>query len=153
MTTARHTINEILQPFFAGQTSGKKGITLRRIHDAEVWLRRCIETEAERILVTSDLAVLAAERQFDPEGAVARVMHADDLIFILTIFVQDEWQPSDPIQRRVQLRITEHLVANLVRRRLIDRSSFACPILDIEYGVRRGRAELRRQQRNAKAPF
>src|SRR5690554_4262994 len=153
MTTARHTINEILQPFFASQSASKKGLTLRRIYDVEVLLRRCIETEAERILVTADLAVLAAERQFDPEGAVARVMHADDLIFILTIFVQDEWQPSDPIQRRVQLRITEQLTAHMVRRRLVDRSSLACPIVDIEIGVQRGREEVRRQQRQARAPF
>lgn len=153
MTTARHTINEILQPFFASQTSGKKGLTLRRIQGVEVQLRLCIEAEAERILVTSDLAVLAAERQFNPDGAVARVMHADDLIFILSIFVQPEWQPSDLVQRRVQLRITEQLVGNLVRRRLIDRSSFACPILDIEFGVQRGRAEVRRQQQQARAPF
>jgi hypothetical protein len=153
MTTARHTIDEVLQPFFAAQTAGKKGLTLRRIQEVERHLRSCSETEAERVLIASDLAVLAAERQFGPEGAVARVMHADDLIFILAIFVQPEWQPVDPVQRRVQLRITEQLTAHLVRRRLVDRSSLACPIIDIEVGVQRGRDEVRRQQRQARAPF
>jgi len=153
MTTARQTIDEILQPFFASQTNGKKGLTLRRIQEVERHLRACGETEAERILVAFDLAVLAAERQFSPDGAVARVMRADDLIFILSIFVQPEWQPVDPVQRKVQLRITEQLTGYLVRRRLVDGSSLACPIIDIEVGVQRGRDELRRQQRQARAPF
>ncbi len=153
MTTMRRTIDEILQPFFAAETTGKKGLTLHRIGAVERHLRDCCEREAERILITSDLALLAAERQFDPEGAVARVMHADDLIFMLSIFVRPEWQPADPVQRRVQLRITEKLTAHLVRRRLIDRSSLACPLIDIEIGIRRGRDEVRRQQRGARAPF
>lgn len=153
MTTTRRTIDEILQPFFAAQADRKKGLTLRRIQEVERHLRACSESEAERILIPSDLAVLAAEREFNPDGAVARVMHADDLIFILAIFVQPGWQPSDPVQRRVQLRITEQLAVLLIRRRLIDRSSLACPIIDIEIGIQRGRDELRRQQRQAKAPF
>jgi hypothetical protein len=153
MTTARRTIDEILQPFFAALAHGKKGLTLRRIQEVERHLRQCGESEAERVLIASDLAVLAAERQFDPDGAVARVMHADDLVFILAIFVQPDWQPSDPVQRRMQLRITEQLALNLVRRRLIDRSSLACPLIDIEIGIERGREEARRQQREARAPF
>ncbi|MEX1079531.1 MAG: hypothetical protein WED09_10530 [Homoserinimonas sp.] len=153
MTTARHTIDEILQPFFNSQTTGKKGLTLRRIQEVERHLRACSETEAERILIAPDLAVLAAERQFNPNGAVARVMHADDLVFILSIFVGPEWQPTDPVQRRVQLRITEQLAGVLIRRRLVDRSSLACPIIDIEIGIQRGRDEVRRQQRQARAPF
>ena len=153
MATARRTIDEILQPFFAAQANGKKGLTLRRIQEVERHLRLCGESEAERVLIASDLAVLAAERQFDPDGAVARVMHADDLVFILAIFVQPDWQPSDPVQRRVQLRITEQLAWNLVRRRLVDRSSLACPLIDIENAIERGREEVRRQQREAKAPF
>lgn len=153
MTRPRHTIDEILQPFFATQANGKKGLTLRRIEEVERHLRACAEREAERILITSDLALLVAERQFAPEGAVARIMHADDLIFILSIFVRSDWQPADPVQRRVQLRITEQLTTHLVRRRLIDRSSLACPIIDIEIGVQRGREEVRQQQQQARAPF
>src|SRR5688572_27783662 len=120
MTTARHTIDEILGPFFAAQVKGKKGLTLRRVQEVEQHLRLCSETEAERVLLDSDLTVLSAERQFNAEGAVARVMRADDLVFILAIFVQPEWLPSDLTQRRVQLRVTEQLLATLVRRRLID---------------------------------
>lgn len=153
MTPTRPTIDEILQPFFESQVTRKKGLGLRRIEEVERRLRVCSESEAERILIASDLAVLAAERQFDPDGAVARVMHADDLVFILAIFVQSDWQPSDPMQRRVQLRVTEQLAGYLVRRRLIDRSSLACPLIDIEVAIARGREELRRQQRDARAPF
>lgn len=153
MTTVRPTIDEILRPFFAAQVTGKKGRTFHRIEEVERQLRLCGESEAERVLVASDLAVLAAERQFDPDGAVGRVMHGDDLVFILAIFVQADWQPSDPVQRRAQLRITEQLAWYLVRRRIIDRSSLACPLIDIEIGIERGREQVRRQQREARAPF
>ena len=153
MTTTRRTIDEILLPFFAAQANGKKGLTLRRIQEVERHLRLCGESEAERVLIASDLAVLAAERQFNPDGALARVMHGDDLVFILAIFVRHDWQPPDPVQRRVQLRITEQLAGYLVRRRLVDRSSLACPLIDIEIAIARGREEVRRQQREARAPF
>ena len=146
MTTKRTTINEILIPFFAARLDGKKGVTRRRIDAVEQQLRDCLEAEAERILVTSDLLLLAAEREFDPVGAVARTMHADDLVFILSIFVKPQWQPTDPIQRRTQLRLTELLTGYLLGRRLVDQDGLCCPLIEIQIGIDHGRAELMSQR-------
>lgn len=146
MKARRPTIDEILSPFFAHQGEGKTGLALRRIVEVERRLRECCESEADRILTDTDRAILSIERQFDPDEAVARIMDAEPLIFFLSIFVTPEWLPPDPVQAKVQLRIIERLTGFLLRERLIDRYSFSCPLIDIEIGIRRGRAEARRQE-------
>jgi hypothetical protein len=96
------------------QTGGRRR---QRIEEVERQLRTCVEAEAERIVVTSDLLLLASDREFDPAGAVARVMHADDLVFILSIFVEPGWQSSEPMQRQAQLRMTRLLTNHLLDHR------------------------------------
>ena len=144
MANLRPTINEILEPYFSARLEGKKGLTRERIQTVERQLRACIEAEAERILVASDLRLLTAEREFDPAGAVGRVMHADDLVFILSIFVRAPWLPDDPVQRHRQLQLTDALTGYLLGRRLVDRSELICPLLDIRAGIDRDRRERRR---------
>lgn len=87
--------------------------------------------------------MLAAEREFDPVGAVARVMHADDLIFILSMFVRPPWLPDDPVQRRKQFQLADMLTGHLLGHRLVDRDDMMCPLLDIRSGIDRGKSELR----------
>lgn len=107
--THRPTIDEILERFFRGLREGKKGLTLSRIDLIEQRLRECVEVEAERILVASDLLILAAERQFDPTNSVARTMHADDLVFLLALFVKEPWLRDERRAKQVQsVRTTYH---------------------------------------------
>lgn len=146
MKATRPTIDEILAHFFVEQFEGKTGLGLRRIADVERRLRLCCESEAERVLIDSDRAILSIEREFNPGGAVARIMHADPLIFILSIFVTTEWLPADAVQAKVQLRIVERLTGFLLRHRLIDRYDYSCPLIDIEMRIRQGRDEARRRQ-------
>jgi hypothetical protein len=149
MTKRPITIDDILAHFFASYLDKKTGVARRRIEQAERQLRACIEAEAPRILVEEDLRMLAAERQFNPEHAVARMMLADDLIFLMSIFVEPQWQPADRLQRSAQLLLTSKLLEFVVGRGLVSRRELACPILDIEAGVVRGRAELQREKRHA----
>jgi hypothetical protein len=146
MKALHPTIDEILAQFFAEQFDGKRGLAVRRIAEVERRLRVCCERESDRILTDAERAVLAIERQFNPDGAVARIMHADPLIFFLSIFVKPEWLPPDPVQAKVQLRIVERLAGFLLRQGLIDRYSFSCPLIDIEIRIRRGRDEARQQR-------
>jgi hypothetical protein len=145
----RPTIDEILTQFFAGLREGTKGLTLTRIMLIEQRLRECVEAEAARILVDSDLQILAAERQFDPINAVARTMHADDLVFVLALFVREPWLPEERVQRTRQLQVTEKLTRFLQYYQLIDRFSIACPLIDIEIAVGHDRM-LRRDERRQK---
>ncbi|RNE62298.1 hypothetical protein [Cryobacterium tepidiphilum] len=145
----RPTIDEILTQFFADLREGKKGLTLTRLMLIEQRLRECVESEADRVLVASDLQILAAERQFDPADAVARTMHADDLVFVLALFVREPWLPEERVQRTRHLQVTEKLTRFLQYYRLIDRFSIACPLIDIEIAVDQDRI-VRRDERRAK---
>lgn len=146
-TTRRLTIDEILQRFFSEQRADTKGITLLRIRRIEERLRECVEAEAESILVTSDLKIVAAEREFEPEGAVARTMHADDLIFVLSEFVKDPWLPAERLQRAKQVQLSTALTGYLLRSGLVDPAGMSCALIEIEVAVHQERARQRRARR------
>ncbi|TFB88637.1 hypothetical protein E3O25_15975 [Cryobacterium sp. TMT1-3] len=135
MQIQRSTIDPILRQFFDHELAGKAGLSRSRIEVVERRLRECLEAEAERILVTGDLEILAAERQFMQDGAVARTMHADDLVFMLSLFVCDPWLPDDPVQRATQLRLAEYLTGHLLEARLVDREQVVCPLIDIRVAI------------------
>jgi hypothetical protein len=143
MTLLRPTIDEILNPFFHLTLLGTTGIRRRRIEAVEGQLRRCMETEGDRILESEDLLVVASERAFAPEGAIARTMHADDLVFVLTIFVSPPWLVSDGLLLRVQLTIAERLTARLLHHRLVHYGDLSCPLLDIGAGIATARRDLK----------
>ncbi|TFB77918.1 hypothetical protein E3O06_00095 [Cryobacterium glaciale] len=135
MQIQRSTIDPILRQFFDHELAGKAGLSRSRIEVVERRLRECLEAEAERILVTGDLEILAAERQFMQDGEVARTMHADDLVFILLLFVCDPWLRDDPVQRATQLRLAEYLTGHLLVARLVDREQVGCPLIDIRVAI------------------
>ncbi len=143
MTLLRPTIDEILNPFFHLTLQGTTGIRRRRIEAVEQQLRRCIETEGDRILGTEDLLVVASERAFAAEGAIARTMHADDLVFVLTLFVSPPWLAADPLLLRVQLTVVERLTARLLHHRLVHYGDLSCPLLDIGAGIDHARRDLK----------
>ena len=150
MKTQRPTIDTILRQFFDESVANKTGLARSRIELVEHRLRECLEAEAERILVSGDLDILAAERQFTPQGAVARTMHADDLIFVLVLFVRDPWLPDDLVQRATQLRLSEYLTAKLLTLRLVNREQQMCQLIDIRVGIDNEKAEVRRIRRVAR---
>lgn len=147
MTNTRPTIDHILNAFFAEKLLDKKGIARSRIEQVQLHLRECAEAEAHRILVTSDLVVLAAEREFHPDDAVARTMHADDLIFLLTIFTMEPWLPEDRTLRGVHLSIAGALTTRILALNLVDRYDLSCPLLDIRGAIGRERDLLWRERR------
>lgn len=144
MKKPRPRIDPILRGFFDRRLAGTKGLTCTRIEEVERQLRECIETEAERILVAPDLVLLAAEREFHPAGAVARLMHADDIIFLLPIFLEPHWAPAQAQQRRVQLRLIDMLTGHLLGSGLVERDGMECPLTHIRGGIDAAKAELRR---------
>ncbi len=143
MTLLRPTIDEILNPFFLLTLQGTTGIRRRRIEAVEARLRRCVETEGDRVLESEDLLVVASERAFAPEGAVARTMHADDLVFFLNLFVSPPWLVADALLLRVQLTIAERLTARLLHHRLVHYGDLSCPLLDIGAGIDNARRDLK----------
>ena len=72
-------------------------------------LRDCCEAEGERVLETDGIAVVAAEREFNPISVIVRTMHAADLVFILTLFVEPPWPFDDRLACRAQFRLSVEL--------------------------------------------
>ncbi len=142
MTGTRPTIDQILSEFFAAELDGKNGITRERIQFVDVSLRHYLETAGEEVLVDDDASLLAHERDFDPDGAFARAMHADHLILALAGYLS-AMVPREPIVLRVQLRMVERLIAVVIARRLVDPYTLIGPLLEVRSAIERGRRELR----------
>ncbi|MBC7633000.1 hypothetical protein [Aeromicrobium sp.] len=143
MTALRPTISGILRAFFDERMQGTSGVRLQRIRRTEVRLRAFLENEGERGLVPADLALLAAERQIQPADAFCRLMHADDLVFVLFAFVEEPWLEREILDRRMQLALVEKLVARLLLRGLVDREEVICPLLDLRNRLDVARRQLR----------
>lgn len=135
MNQLRPHIEEILTEFFSGQLEGKTGLRRKRIEFAYARLRECLEAEGPRVLVTNDLVLLAAEREFHPDDAFTRTMHADDLIYTLGIYVRDPWLSENATDRRVQLRLADALAGTVLGKRLINRGDMMCVLLDLRAGI------------------
>jgi len=155
MNTTQPHIDEILQVFFDHELAGRAGpVTRQRITRAYQRMLDCLETEADVILVADDRVLLAAEREIEPQGAMVRTMHAEDLLFGLGLFLREPWldhSTQEPQDQRVQLRLTSALIGMLVTNRLIDRGRCECPLMDLHARIRSASSPLypRRMPRSA----
>ena len=141
-TPTTPTIERILPTFFDEQTALVTGLARDRIVEVAESLARCVEMHGEEVLVDDDRAHLAAERVFDEHYRVARLAHADDLIYVLAIFVDPSWLPQHPSDLRAHLRMVERLVKWITRRRLVYWDEVNCALYDIDARVRQARAAL-----------
>jgi hypothetical protein len=151
MTRQRPHIDEILAEFIPRLLEAKTGLRRRRMETAEQHLRRCLEEDGHSVLTDGDKFLLESEREFAPDGAFARTMHADDLVFALNIYVRDPWLLADRLERAVQLRLAESLTAMVLQRRLVDEQELVCPLLDLRSGLDAAGLELKRERRAARS--
>jgi hypothetical protein len=143
MPTSRPSIDEILTTFFARERAAASGTRSQRVDRVEATLRRCLEVDCDRVLDDRGLSLLHVERIFEPAGAFARSMRADDLAFALLVFLEDRWLAADPSDRRLQVRMALRIVDFLLERRLIDERDLACPLVELKVQASRIRAQLR----------
>jgi len=143
MTHTEPTIDHILTTFFAEQTDCLTGLARTRVLTVAESLRRCVEQFGESVLIDNERTLLAAERVFDPEVAIATLTHADDLLYLLAIFVEHERLPAQAADVRVHLRMCERLTKWITRRRLVYWDEVNCALYDIEARVRQARIALK----------
>jgi hypothetical protein len=143
MPAQRPSIDELFTAFFAREQAAASGIRSERMERVEAALRRCLETDCDRVLDERGLSLLQVERVFEPEGAFARSMRADDLVFALLVFLEDRWLAVDPGDRRLQVRIALRIVDFLLERRLVDERDLACPLIELKVQASRIRSRLR----------
>ncbi|TFC48893.1 hypothetical protein E3T24_12550 [Cryobacterium sp. TmT2-59] len=147
MTPSVPTIDDILGHVIHAERERATGVKRRRIDLVESLLRECLETDGERILVEPDRVLLAAERQFEPDGAFTRTMHAEDLLFVLPLFLTSPWLRPNHLEQRVQLDLAEILATAVMRSGLVPREGRQCILMDIRGAIDRGRWELYRAKR------
>lgn len=112
---AANRADEVLRHFFRAQQSGVAGRRVDRLRRAEADLRACLEDRASLLLTEQELALLALERQFDPEGAAARVAAAETVLLMLPLFLEEpRWHGADVEDRRLRIRLAEPLAHELV---------------------------------------
>ncbi|TFB87506.1 hypothetical protein E3O44_10450 [Cryobacterium algoricola] len=156
MNTTQPHIDEILRAFFEHELAGRRGpVTRQRITRVYQRLLECLETEAEAILADDDRVLLAAEREFQSVGAMARTMHAENLFDWLFLFLLEPWldpYKQDRQDQRVQLRLTSALIDMLVSNQLIDWSRRARLLAELRAAIRSASRTLNARQLPQRIP-
>ncbi len=135
----RLNIDSLLTTFFDHQREQCAGVRRTRITLIEKMLRECLEAEGEQFLSGRDQVVLSAEREFRPEQAFARTMHADDLIWVLPVFLHDEWMPENPLVRRLQLQLIDALTGHIIYGGYALYDDLVCQLYEIRGGIDRAK--------------
>ena len=139
--------DEVLQLLFDALRGTVQGRRLERLDRAEADLRRCLDENADGLLTDPELALLALERQLDPEGAVARVASADVVLLLLPIFLKDaRWHGRDAEDRRLRIQMALTLARRAVRLPELAQYEWGCAMWDVEAAVEQSRRELRRER-------
>ncbi|RLQ84190.1 hypothetical protein [Mycetocola zhadangensis] len=139
-------IEEVLVSFFGKEHDASTGIRQKRIEQVDKLLRRYLETEATTFLTTPELALVEAEREFNPKAAVVRTVQAEALLFGLKSFVEPPYLDPDPLLRRVQLQCVEKLAWRLITTELRGEDT-GCVEIDLDCALRRAKDELTRERR------
>ena len=145
------TISDLLDDFFVGYQQNAPVAVHARIDSVRSDLERHLDLEGPRILTTGQLAILNTEKQFDPVGAFARTMHADDLFYALELYLQPANAFEDASLRETQLDVVAALAERLWRSPFISAENVSeCTVIEIEIGLKRGRDALKLARRAAR---
>jgi hypothetical protein len=101
----------IIDGFFSEISASQGAVSAGRSSRVREHLRRYIATHGESILMSPDLVILDAEREFDPVGAIERISRADDLLFLLPAFISAANLLPDRLDARAQLKLSRALIA------------------------------------------
>jgi hypothetical protein len=139
-------ISDLLDDFFAGYQPNAPVAVQARIDTVRRDLEQQLDLEGPRILTTGQLAILNTEKQFDPVGAFARTMHADDLYYALERYAQPAHAFEDASLRETQLDVVAALAASLWRSPFVSAHNVSeCTVIELEIALKRGREKLKRR--------
>ena len=115
-TTVLHRADDVLRGWFGEQRRTATGSADDRLRRAEEDLRACLDRLAPLLLSPQELALVALERQFDPEHAAAKVAGADAVLLMLPVFLDDpHWHGVDLLDRRLRIELARDLSEQIVR--------------------------------------
>jgi hypothetical protein len=108
------TADPFLVDFFVDRRRGATGVRRDRIDRTEADLRLAIELAEEEVLDADEQVLAAAERQFEPLAAVARVLPVPGLPAVLHRFLTDPvYRPGTADEARDRLDTCAALVRRL----------------------------------------
>jgi hypothetical protein len=108
--------DEVLRRFFVGQAASASPRRTERLQRAEADVRACLEELAPLLFTEQERALLALERQFEPEDAPARVASADAILLLLPVFLDEpRWHGADLEDRRLRIQLASTLVEEMLR--------------------------------------
>jgi len=139
-------IHDVIHTVFGGAFDESTGIRRRRVQQVEQDLRAYIHAEVDRYLTDDERTLLAAEREFAPDGAACRVLDAEVLLSALTGFIAPPYLVSDLLLRRAQLNLAEAL-AGYVAYDVLREYDSSCIRMDFQWALVRARNALTRERR------
>lgn len=113
-------IDQILTRYFSASAAGRHPATIERYGRVLAHLRLFLEQDGDSTVSAEIAALLALERQFEPEGAFERILSAEQLVFALPRFLSNSWLLADFHDRLAQISLVSRLVQWLCSRELVD---------------------------------
>jgi hypothetical protein len=145
------SISTLLDEFFAGYKPTAAEPLRARIARVRDQLPHQLEVEGPRILTAGQLAILNDEKQFSPNDAFVRTMHADDLYYALPLCLAADHALEGPALRETQLDVIAALAESLWQRRLISgRDVSECTVIEFDIAMTRARDLIKAERLSAR---
>lgn len=141
------SVDRVLASFLAASSSGKQPATIARYQRIDAQLRRYLEVAGHRTLHKDGVHLLVMERSFQLQGACARIMRAEDLLYALASFLYDPWLLPEPGDRRTQISQTARLTQWICSRGLVNSAAHSCALIDIRIAADNARNNYTRDPR------
>jgi hypothetical protein len=116
----RLCVDRLLGVFFMFCSADQEPATVERNERIHAHLRKFLDACGDDYVNLQQEQLLALERQFRPDGAFARLMHADELLTALPAFLSPVWLLPHRLDRKVQISLSSKLVHWVCTKRLVD---------------------------------
>ena len=137
------TIADVLDGFFANYQPGASPLARARINAVRSDFERHLEIEGPRILTSGQLAILNTEKQFKPESAFARTMHAVELYHTLEHYLDPAHAQLGLTQRETQVDVVAALAARLWGGPGVsERTVSECCVIELDLALARAREQI-----------
>ena len=106
----------LIDDFFEHLSTGRAASTVRRYARVRLRLYDFLDVDDMASWLTPDeVVLLAAEREFDRDGALLRLLGADGLVRCLPGLVAEQRLPTTAAEARMQVSVTGRLLRHLER--------------------------------------
>jgi hypothetical protein len=103
-----------------------------------------IEAEGTRILTSSQMALLAADRELSGQGAFSRTMHADDLYYTLDHYLHPTHALDGLAARRSQIDFVAELARWLWNAGFVSYETVSdCAVIELKIALDKARAAVK----------